>query len=152
MNVIIAPYDKAKYYEIPEYQSNLSSGVDLHSADEIVIPANSFKLVDTNISICMIDTTHEAQVRSRSGLAAKHGIFVLNSPGTLDNDYSGPIKVILCNITDTDFKISIGDRIAQMVFCAVERVSRFSVVDDVKPYHEKKNSVRGDGGFGSTGI
>ena len=131
--------------ELPKYQTLLSAGMDLRAylEDPIVLKPLQRVLVKTGLFISL-HPGYEAQVRPRSGLALKKGISVLNSPGTIDADYRGEIGVILINLSDSDFKIDSGDRIAQMVIVKHETVSWKSVdkLDD---------SLRGDKGFGSTG-
>ena len=131
--------------KLPKYETLLSAGMDLRAYLEnpIVLKPLQRTLVKTGLFISL-KPGYEAQVRSRSGLALKKGISVLNSPGTIDADYRGEIGVILINLSDSDFKIDSGDRIAQMVIAKHETVSWKSVdkLDD---------SLRGDKGFGSTG-
>ena len=131
--------------ELPKYETLLSAGMDLRAYLEnpIVLKPLQRTLVKTGLFISL-KPGYEAQVRPRSGLALKKGISVLNSPGTIDADYRGEIGVILINLSDLDFKIDSGDRIAQMVIAKHETVSWKSVdkLDD---------SLRGDKGFGSTG-
>ena len=131
--------------ELPKYETLLSAGMDLRAYLEnpIVLKPLQRTLVKTGLFISL-KPGYEAQVRPRSGLALKNGISVLNSPGTIDADYRGEIGVILINLSDSDFKIDSGDRIAQMVIAKHETVSWKSVdkLDD---------SLRGDKGFGSTG-
>jgi len=127
----------------PKYQTKHASGVDLHSAQDITIKSTEFKMVDTGIAI-EIPKGLEAQVRPRSGLAAKWGIGVLNSPGTIDADYRGEIKVILFNFSKKSFRIKKGDRIAQLVFSKVTRVT-------LKEQKRLSKTTRGAGGFGHTG-
>ena len=131
--------------ELPKYETLLSAGMDLRAYLEgpIVLKPLQRVLVKTGLFISL-HPGYEAQVRPRSGLALKKGISVLNSPGTIDADYRGEIGVILINLSDSDFKIDSGDRIAQMVIAKHETVSWKSVdkLDD---------SLRGDKGFGSTG-
>ncbi|MGL2858215.1 dUTP diphosphatase, partial [Helicobacter pylori] len=99
---------------IPKYQTEGSSGFDLHAVEEVMIKPHSVGLV--KIGICLsLEVGYELQVRTRSGLALNHQVMVLNSPGTVDNDYRGEIKVILANLSDKDFKVQVGDRIAQGV-------------------------------------
>ena len=130
--------------ELPKYQTLLSAGMDLRAylEDPIVLKPFQRVLVKTGLFISL-HPGYEAQVRPRSGLALKKGISVLNSPGTIDADYRGEIGVILINLSDLDFKIDSGDRIAQMVIAKHETVFWKSVdkLDD---------SLRGDKGFGST--
>ena len=131
--------------KLPKYETLLSAGMDLRAYLEnpIVLKPLQRTLVKTGLFISL-KPGYEAQVRSRSGLALKKGISVLNSPGTIDADYRGEIGVILINLSDSDFKIDSGDRIAQMVIAKHETISWKSVdkLDD---------SLRGDKGFGSTG-
>ena len=131
--------------KLPKYETLLSAGMDLRAylEDPIVLKPLQRALVKTGLFISL-KPGYEAQVRPRSGLALKKGISVLNSPGTIDADYRGEIGVILINLSDLDFKIDSGDRIAQMVIAKHETVSWKSVdkLDD---------SLRGDKGFGSTG-
>ena len=127
----------------PQYQTKHASGVDLHSAENIVIRPGQFKLVGTGIAI-EIPKGLEGQVRPRSGLAAKSGIGVLNSPGTIDADYRGEVKVILFNFSKNPFVIKIGDRIAQLVFSKITKVTLMEQM-------HLSNTKRGAGGFGHTG-
>ena len=131
--------------KLPKYETLLSAGMDLRAYLEnpIVLKPLQRTLFKTGLFISL-KPGYEAQVRPRSGLALKKGISVLNSPGTIDADYRGEIGVILINLSDLDFKIDSGDRIAQMVIAKHETVSWKSVdkLDD---------SLRGDKGFGSTG-
>ena len=131
--------------KLPKYETLLSAGMDLRAylEEPIVLKPLQRTLVKTGLYVSL-QPGYEAQVRPRSGLALKKGISVLNSPGTIDADYRGEIGVILVNLSDSDFKIDSGDRIAQMVIAKHETVSWKSVdkLDD---------SLRGDKGFGSTG-
>ncbi|MBE9536153.1 MAG: dUTP diphosphatase [Proteobacteria bacterium] len=131
--------------DLPKYMTAHSAGMDLYAhIDELIeVKPMSRVLVETGISIALPDG-FEAQIRPRSGLAIKHGISLVNSPGTIDADYRGEIKVILINLGDTSFKIERGERIAQMV---VHRVSRVQW-DEVDSHDETE---RGEGGFGHTG-
>tara|TARA_B100000524_G_scaffold95392_1_gene45144 strand:+ start:4850 stop:5281 length:432 start_codon:yes stop_codon:yes gene_type:complete len=131
--------------ELPKYQTLLSAGMDLRAylEDPIVLKPLQRVLVKTGLFISL-HPGYEAQVRPRSGLALKKGISVLNSPGTIDADYRGEIGVILINLSDSDFMINTGDRIAQMVIAKHETTS-WKVVDELD------DSLRGDKGFGSTG-
>lgn len=130
---------------LPAYATPLSAGMDLHAAlaSPITLAPLQRALVPTGLSIELPEGT-EAQIRPRSGLAFKHGLTVLNSPGTIDADYRGEIKVLLVNLSDTPFEIQPGERIAQMVVARYERVEWQEV--------EVLNSTqRGAGGFGHTG-
>lgn len=128
---------------IPKYQSQGSAGCDLYANENVTIRPGRRAIVSTGLKI-ELPPGFEAQVRPRSGLAAKYGITVLNSPGTVDEDYRGEVKVILLNTGDESFIINKGDRIAQLVFCRVFR-GIFQPTDNLT------STVRGDGGFGSTG-
>ena len=132
-------------FPTPAYATEKSAGMDL-KADlpaPLVLGPLERAMVPTGLFIALPDGT-EAQVRPRSGLAAKHGISVLNSPGTIDADYRGEIKVILVNLSNEPFTINPGERIAQMVVARYEQVAweEVEVLDETE---------RGDGGFGSTG-
>ncbi|OEJ13716.1 deoxyuridine 5'-triphosphate nucleotidohydrolase [Brachyspira hampsonii] len=129
---------------LPKYQTSGSSGLDLHANIEnpITLNKNDIVLIPTGLFI-EIPEGYEAQVRSRSSLALKNGIFCLNSPATIDSDYRGELKIILASLTDIPFTINNGDRIAQMVFAKVEKIS-FEEVDSLS------DTERGEGGFGST--
>ena len=130
---------------IPEYATEQSAGVDLRAniEDGILLEPLGRALVGTGLYI-QLPKGFEAQIRPRSGLAAKHGITVLNAPGTIDADYRGEIKVILINLSHQSFVVNPGERIAQMVIAAHEKVE-FNVVDKLD------ETARGEGGFGSTG-
>jgi dUTP pyrophosphatase len=132
---------------LPAYQSALAAGLDLLAAipedAPIVLAPGKYTLVPTGLSIAL-PPGYEAQVRPRSGLAAKHGITVLNAPGTVDADYRGEIAVPLINHSDVPFTIRRGERIAQMVIAPVVQVE-LVLVATLSP------TARGDGGFGSTG-
>ena len=131
--------------ELPKYETLLSAGMDLRAylEDPIVLKPLQRALVKTGLFISL-KPGYEAQVRPRSGLALKKGISVLNAPGTIDADYRGEIGVILINLSDSDFMINTGDRIAQMVIAKHETIS-WKVADELD------DSLRGDKGFGSTG-
>ena len=130
---------------LPAYATELSAGMDLRADLETPVTLGPLEraLVPTGLFIAL-PAGYEAQVRPRSGLAAKHGITVLNTPGTIDADYRGEIKVILVNLSNTPFEIVPGERIAQMVVAHHERVEW----DEVEVLDE---TARGAGGFGSTG-
>ncbi|MGL4441657.1 MAG: dUTP diphosphatase [Bosea sp. (in: a-proteobacteria)] len=133
---------------LPEYATEQAAGLDLTAAippdEQITINLCERALVPTGLLLQM-PVGYEAQVRPRSGLALKHGITVLNSPGTIDQDYRGEIKVILINLGTEPFTLRRGDRIAQLVVAPVTRVV-VAKIDDLEP------TTRGAGGFGSTGI
>jgi len=128
---------------LPTYMTNGSSGLDLYSAEEKIIPPGKWEVISTGIAV-EIPYGYEGEVRSRSGIAKDHGIFVLNSPGTIDSDYRGEVKVILMNLGNEPFKVSIGDRIAQLVIVPVVRA-------EVLEVEELSSTERNDGGFGHTG-
>ena len=130
---------------LPAYATELSAGMDLRASLEEPVTLGPLEraLVPTGLFIAL-PAGFEAQVRPRSGLAAKHGITVLNTPGTIDADYRGEVKVILVNLSQTPFEIVPGERIAQMVVARHERVE-WEVVDELD------ETGRGAGGFGSTG-
>ena len=131
---------------LPKYATEGSSGMDLyaHVQEPVVLEKGMRKLIPTGISIALPQGL-EAQIRPRSGLAIKNGITVLNTPGTVDSDYRGEIMVILCNLSDQNFTIERGMRIAQMVIAPVTSVG-ITVVASLD------TTVRGSGGFGSTGL
>jgi len=130
---------------LPQYATNYSAGVDLRAflVEDLILKPLQRALVSTGLFI-ELPHGYEAQIRPRSGLAINYGITVLNSPGTIDSDYRGEIKVILINLSSEDFKISSGDRICQMVIARHETVG-FEQVEELL------ESARGKGGFGSTG-
>ncbi|CTQ69381.1 dUTP diphosphatase [Roseibium alexandrii] len=137
--------DNGRDLPLPAYQSDLAAGLDLLAAvdDGLTLQPGSRALVPTGLAMAL-PAGYEAQVRPRSGLAAKHGVTVLNTPGTIDADYRGEVKVILINLGDTAFEISRGDRIAQMVIAPVLQAE----IEEVEILSE---TSRGTGGFGSTG-
>ena len=143
--MIVSIINKSKN-ELPKYETLLSAGMDLRASLESPIIIKPFQrlVVKTGLYISL-QSGYEAQIRPRSGLALKKGITVINSPGTIDADYRGEIGVILINLSDSDFEIKSGDRIAQMVIAKHETIS-WKVVDKLD------DSVRGDKGFGSTGV
>lgn len=132
--------------EIPRYHSEGAAGFDLPAAvdGDLDIPSGEFRLVSTGLRM-EIPKGYEGQVRPRSGLAARHGIGVLNSPGTIDSDYRGIVKVVLFNFGNESFKIKRGDRIAQIVIARCEQ-AQISLVPEVM------ETARGSGGFGHTGL
>ena len=135
----------AEGLEFPAYQTSGSSGMDLRAAIDESIPIGSGEGAVIPTGLMMeIPIGYEGQVRTRSGLAASHGLTVLNAPGTIDADYRGEVKVILMNFGGETVNIDRGDRIAQLVIAPVTRV----VVVEVDEIGE---TTRGDGGFGSTG-
>ncbi|MAZ55703.1 MAG: dUTP diphosphatase [Flavobacteriales bacterium] len=129
----------------PSYKTEGSSGLDLRASliNDIIIEPNQRVAIPTGIYLQLPEIL-EAQVRPRSGLALKDGITVLNTPGTIDSDYRGEISVILINLSNKSFKISNGDRIAQIVIARVEKITW----DNIQILQKTE---RGEGGFGSTG-
>tara|TARA_B100000927_G_scaffold291728_1_gene296267 strand:+ start:20851 stop:21285 length:435 start_codon:yes stop_codon:yes gene_type:complete len=130
----------------PNYSTKNSAGLDLraNTKEEIVLKPMSRTLIKTGLFIQLPEGS-EAQIRPRSGLAYKHGITVLNSPGTIDADYRGEIGVLLINLSNEDYTIKNGDRIAQMVIAKYEHAEWLEV-------NQLDESQRGKGGFGSTGV
>ena len=143
--MIVKIINKSKN-ELPKYETLFSAGMDLRANLEESIVLKPFQrlVVKTGLFISL-QKGYEAQIRPRSGLALKKGITVLNSPGTIDADYRGEIGVILINLSDSDFVINTGDRIAQMIIAKHETIE-WEAVDKLD------DSVRGDKGFGSTGV
>ncbi|MBU0560220.1 MAG: dUTP diphosphatase [Bacteroidetes bacterium] len=137
--------DKFSDIPLPFYSTEGSSGMDVRAAvdSEIVIKKSAIELIPTNL-IVEIPLGYEIQVRPRSGLAVKNGIGVLNSPGTIDSDYRGEVKIILFNFGKEDFVIKRGDRIAQLV------LSKFCKADMIEE-NQLNSTERGSGGFGHTG-
>lgn len=131
---------------IPAYSTTGSAGMDICAAllEDYKLEPGAIALIPTSFAIAL-EPGYECQVRSRSGLASKYGVFALNAPGTIDSDYRGEIKVILANFGKDAFVIHRGDRIAQLVVAKYENVS-WKIVDSLS------DTQRGDGGFGSTGI
>ena len=143
VKVLISRDGKAKNFDLPEYATQGSSGVDLRSSEDYIIKPFERALVATGIRLA-IPAGYEVQVRPRSGLALKHGIIIPNAPGTIDSDYRGEVKVILMNLGREDFMIKAGDRIAQLILAPVAKISW-------KECAELEETARGAGGFGSTG-
>ena len=131
--------------QIPEYATQGSSGLDLRAwlPDPVVLKPLERKMVPTGLFL-EIPEGYEVQVRPRSGMALKHGITCLNSPGTVDSDYRGEIKIILINLSVEEHTIANGDRIAQMVVSKVEKAL-------LAPSEKLESTLRGEGGFGHTG-
>ena len=143
--VHIKKTSKLKDFDIPSYQTDKAAGVDLSASIENSIKIRPWEreIIPCGISIAMPKGL-EAQIRPRSGLAFKYGITILNTPGTIDSDYRGEIKVVLINLSKDEFTVNPKDRIAQMVFTNAIQVT-FKEVQDLD------QTKRGDGGFGSTG-
>lgn len=139
-------FEHGKGLEIPHYMTEGSAGVDLRAAidEDVVLKPTERRLIPTGFAMAL-PKNFEAQIRPRSGLAYKNGITVLNSPGTIDSDYRGEVKVLLINLGNEDFVIERGARIAQMVIQQYKKAV-FSVVDELD------ETDRSSGGYGSTGI
>jgi dUTP pyrophosphatase len=131
---------------LPSYETAASAGMDLRASlqESIVLKPMQRQLIPTGLFI-ELPVGYEAQIRPRSGLALKHGISILNTPGTIDADYRGEIKILLINFSDTDFEVNDGDRIAQMVVASHEQVE-WSEVELLT------ETARGAGGYGHTGL
>ena len=131
--------------KLPEYKSDGASGMDLLAFIEktIIIKPKTSSLIPTGLSVAF-SKNYEIQIRPRSGLAAKKNISVLNTPGTIDSDYRGEIKIIIYNHGNTEFVINNGDRIAQMILSPVLKI-------DFEETNDLPETIRGEGGFGSTG-
>ena len=129
---------------LPEYKTEGSSGMDLMANVEqtVKILPGEKKIISTGIMVA-IPEQYELQIRPRSGLAAKNGISIINTPGTIDSDYRGEIKVILINLGKDIFQINKNDRIAQMIVCPIIKV-------ELKEVESLPKTIRGEGGFGST--
>jgi len=130
---------------LPTYGTQGSAGMDIYAAvkEQFVIKPGSIELIPTNFSV-ETPEGYELQVRPRSGLASRHGIGILNSPGTIDSDYRGEVKIILINLSKENFTVKPADRIAQMV---LSRIYKAAIVES----DELNSTKRGDGGFGHTG-
>ena len=132
-----------KHLELPSYQTSGAAGADIRSADALMVGNNETVMVSTGLAM-EIPEGFEIQVRSRSGMASK-GIFVTNSPGTIDSDYRGEVKILLTNLSGQPYFVNRNDRIAQLLLQPVYRAT-FTVVDGLSP------TGRGSGGYGSTGV
>jgi len=131
---------------LPKYATSGSAGMDLYAAidEEVTLEAGKITIIPTGIGIAL-PIGFECQIRSRSGLSAKHGLFGLNAPGTIDSDYRGELKVIIANFGNDNYEIKRGERIAQIVIAKHETIE-WDIVDSLD------DTVRGSGGFGSTGV
>jgi dUTP diphosphatase len=129
--------------DLPRYETPGSAGLDLRADEPFSLAPGERRLVPTGLAI-EIPAGHEGQVRARSGLAVRHGVALVNAPGTIDSDYRGEVKVVLVNLGQQPVSFARGDRIAQLVIAPVTRV-------DVELVDELAGSHRGGGGFGSTG-
>ena len=134
------------HHPLPEYATPLSAGLDLRAnlAQPVTLAPLERALIPTGLRIALPEG-YEAQVRPRSGLAARHGLTLLNSPGTIDADYRGEISVILVNLSHEPFVVNDGERIAQLVVARHEQV-QWSLVEELAP------TQRGEGGFGHSGV
>jgi dUTP pyrophosphatase len=144
--VHITKLKNADGIRLPHYQTEHAAGVDLYAAVEgdVIIDAGKWILIPTGIALA-IPEGYEGQVRPRSGLALKHGIGMLNGPGTIDADYRGEVGIILFNFSDKPFTVRRGDRIAQLVFAKLAK-AKFESVEQLT------ETARGAGGFGHTGV
>jgi dUTP pyrophosphatase len=143
IDIRLARLDHGQGLPLPSYASSGAAGMDVVAAETIILPPGGRHAVGTGFAIA-IPEGYEVQVRPRSGLALKHGITCLNTPGTIDSDYRGEVKVILANLGNEPFEVVRGERIAQLVPSAVQR-ARFQEVASLD------ETERGAGGFGSTG-
>ena len=143
VKILVKKFDKN--IKLPAYKTSGSSGMDLvaYIKKKITINPGKTAMISTGIAVA-IPKKYEIQIRPRSGLAAKNGISVLNTPGTIDSDYRGEIKIILINLSQKSFMVKSGDRIAQMILCPV-------IKGRLKEVNYLPKTIRGKGGFGSTG-
>ena len=143
VKILVKKFDKN--IKLPAYKTSGSSGMDLvaYIKNKITINPGKTAMIPTGIAVA-IPRKYEMQIRPRSGLAAKKGISILNTPGTVDSDYRGEIKIILINLSKKSFMVKSGDRVAQMILCPVAK----GKLQEVK---NLPKTVRGKGGFGSTG-
>ena len=143
VKILVKKFDKN--IKLPTYKTSGSSGMDLvaYIKNKITIDPGKTAIIPTGIAVA-IPKNYEIQIRPRSGLAAKKGISVLNTPGTVDSDYRGEIIIILINLSKKSFVVKSGDRVAQMILCPVAK-GKLQVVKNLP------KTVRGKGGFGSTG-
>ena len=143
LEILVKKFDKN--IKQPSYKTSGSSGMDLvaYIKNKITIKPSKTAIIPSGIAVA-IPKNYEIQIRPRSGLAAKKGISVLNTPGTIDSDYRGEIKIILINLSTKSFVVKSGDRIAQMILCPIAK----GKLQEVK---NLPRTIRGKGGFGSTG-
>ena len=143
VKILVKKFDKN--VKLPTYKTSGSSGMDLmaHLKNKKTINPGKTLIIPTGIAVT-VPKNYEIQIRPRSGLAAKKGISILNTPGTVDSDYRGEIKIILINFSKKSFIVKSGDRIAQMILCPVAK-------GKIKEVKNLPRTVRGKGGFGSTG-
>lgn len=144
VDIAVKRLDHAGDLPLPSYETSGSAGMDIRAAEELTISPRQRGLIGSGLAFA-IPQGYEIQVRPRSGLALKKGVSVLNTPGTIDSDYRGELKVILINHGEDDFVIQRGDRIAQIIVAPVQRGILVEVAD-------LDDTKRGSGGFGSTGV
>lgn len=145
INVLFKILDHGKDIELPSYESKEAAGMDIRAAVEtpVTLKPGERQLIPTGFQMAL-PVGYEAQIRPRSGLAYKNGITMLNSPGTIDSDYRGEVKVLAINHGSENFVISRGDRVAQMVIAPIHQAA-------IKTVESLPETNRGEGGFGSTG-
>lgn len=143
-DVVVRVKKDDQAWQLPAYQTAGAAGADVCSSETCVLGYNERRLVSTGLFL-EVPPGYECQVRPRSGLAIKHGVTVFNSPGTIDSDYRGEVKVLLINLKHAPFVINRGDRIAQLVIAPVVQ-ARF------EEHNELSETSRGAGGWGSTGV
>ena len=143
VKILVKKFDRN--IKLPTYKTSGSSGMDLvaYIKNKITINPGKTAMIPTGIAVA-IPNNYEIQIRPRSGLAAKKGISVLNTPGTVDSDYRGEIKIILINLSKKTFVVKSGDRIAQIILCPIAKAK-------FKEVKKLTKTIRGKGGFGSTG-
>ena len=143
VKILVKKFDKD--IKLPTYKTSGSSGMDLvaYIKNKIAIDPGATAIIPTGIAVA-IPKNYEIQIRPRSGLASKNSISVLNTPGTIDSDYRGEIKIILINLSKKSFIVKSGDRVAQMILCPIAK-------GKLKEVKNLPKTVRGKGGFGSTG-
>lgn len=146
MNILFKKLPHAEDLPLPSYESEFAAGMDIRAAleDPIELKPGSRKLIPTGLKMAL-PKGYEAQIRPRSGLAYRNGITMLNTPGTIDADYRGEVKVLAVNLGEEAFVINHGDRVAQMVIAPVTQA-------EVKEVDDLSKTERGTGGFGSTGV
>lgn len=146
MNIHFKKLPHAEDLPLPSYESEFAAGMDIRAALEepVKLHPGKRKLISTGLKMALPDG-YEAQIRPRSGLAYRHGITMLNTPGTIDSDYRGEVKVLAVNLGEETFVINHGDRIAQMVVSPVTQAQ-------IKEVEDLSETERADGGFGSTGV
>lgn len=143
-NLVVKIKRKSPDHPLPEYATPGSAGMDLRADEQVVLHKGEYASVGTGLYM-EIPEGYEGQVRPRSGLAAKHGVTLLNAPGTIDSDYRGELRILLINHGERPFTVEPGDRIAQIVFAPVERAQ-------IRESLQLSPSSRDSGGFGSTGM